>query len=65
MLHKENTDYFINISSPVNVAMMGSNILKTGCGKTIINVLKKNTSNSFKRREEKRDRERESTSLIS
>lgn len=59
MLHKENTDYFINMSSPVNVAMIGSNVLKTAFGRTIINLLQKKCIEQFEKergRETKREK---------
>lgn len=59
MLRKENMDYFINISSPVNVAMIGSNILKTDFGRTIINLLQEKCIEQFEKergRETKREK---------
>lgn len=49
MLHKETTDYFINISSPVNVAMIGSNVLKKAVGRTVINLLQEKCIEQFEK----------------
>lgn len=59
MLHKETTDYFINVSSPVNVAMIGSNVLKTAFGRTMINLLQEKCIEQFEKEERERQRDKE------
>lgn len=59
MLHKETTDYFINVSSPVNVAMIGSNVLKTAFGRTMINLLQEKCIEQFEKEERGRETKRE------
>lgn len=55
MPHKENIDYYVSISSPVNMAVVGSNIFKLVCGRTgNFDLSKENASNSKRSQQESR-----------